>query len=52
MNDPDSRFATRSAFWASAAFYGLIAFEFFYMFSPFAVYLYGVYGPGLKKRSA
>ncbi|TVQ08752.1 MAG: isoprenylcysteine carboxylmethyltransferase family protein [Balneolaceae bacterium] len=48
MNDPDSRFATRSAFWASAAFYGLIVFEFFYMFSPFAVYLYGVYGPGLN----
>lgn len=36
---------TRSAFWASAGFYGLIAFEFFYMFSPFAAYLYGVYGP-------
>ncbi len=40
--------ATRSAFWASALFYGLIAFEFFYMFSPFAVYFYSVYGPGLK----
>ncbi len=39
---------TRGAFWASAAFYGLIALEFFYMFSPFAAYLYGVYGPGLN----
>lgn len=38
---------TRGAFWASAGFYGLIAFEFFYMFSPFAVYLYGVYSPVL-----
>ena len=30
-----------------AAFYVLIAFEFFYMASPFAAYFYGVYGPGL-----
>ena len=29
-------------------FYLLIAFEFFYMASPFAVYFYGIYGPGLK----
>lgn len=42
---------TRGAFWASAGFYGLIAFEFFYMFSPFAAYLYGVYGPGLNLLS-
>ena len=28
-------------------FYVLIAFEFFYMASPFAAYLYAVYGPGL-----
>lgn len=40
--------AARSAFWASAAFYSLIAFEFFYMFSPFAAYIYGIYGPGLS----
>lgn len=38
---------TRSAFWASIIFYGLIAFEFFYMFSPFAAYIYSIYGPGL-----
>lgn len=38
---------TKSAIWASSLFYGLIAFEFFYMFSPFAAYLYSVYGPGL-----
>ncbi|TVQ02627.1 MAG: isoprenylcysteine carboxylmethyltransferase family protein [Balneolaceae bacterium] len=38
----------RTTFWASFAFYGLIALEFFYMFSPFAAYLYGVYGTGLN----
>lgn len=32
---------------ASGAFYLLIAFEFFYMASPFAAYFYAVYGPGL-----
>jgi len=37
----------RRLLWASAAFYLLIAFEFFYMASPFAAYLYSVYGPGL-----
>ncbi|NGP89379.1 methyltransferase family protein [Fodinibius halophilus] len=40
--------ATRSAFWASILYYGLIAFEFFYMFSPFAAYIYSIYGPGLQ----
>ena len=39
--------AARRALWASGAFYALIAFEFFYMASPFAAYFYGVYGPGL-----
>lgn len=33
---------------ASGAFYLLIAFEFFYMASPFAAYFYAVYGPGLN----
>ena len=33
---------------ASTLFYALVAFEFFYMFSPFAVYLYSVYNPGLQ----
>lgn len=42
----------RSALLASAAFYLLIAFEFFYMASPFAAYLYGVYGPGLRFASS
>ena len=37
----------RGALWASMGFYVLIAFEFFYMASPFAAYLYAVYGPGL-----
>jgi protein-S-isoprenylcysteine O-methyltransferase Ste14 len=37
----------RRAFWTSAAFYALIAFEFFYMATPFAAWFYAVYGPGL-----
>jgi len=39
--------ATKRTFWAVAIFYLLIAFEFFYMASPFAIYFYSVYGPGL-----
>ena len=38
---------TKSTFWAIILFYGLIAFEFFYMASPFAAYFYGVYKPCL-----
>lgn len=38
---------TKGAFWTSAAFYALVALEFFYMASPFAAYFYSVYGPGL-----
>jgi len=38
----------RRTFWTVIAFYILIAFEFFYMASPFAAYFYSVYGPGLK----
>ena len=37
----------RRALWASWVFYVLVAFEFFYMASPFAAYFYAVYGPGL-----
>lgn len=37
----------RRLLWGSSVFYLLIAFEFFYMASPFAAYLYSVYGPGL-----
>lgn len=38
----------KRTFWMVAAFYGLIAFEFFYMASPFAVYFYSSYQPGLN----
>lgn len=34
-------------FWTAFAFYALVAFEFFYMASPFAGYFYSVYGPGM-----
>lgn len=37
----------KRTFWGAAAFYFLIAFEFFYMASPFAVYFYSVYRPVL-----
>ena len=43
----DTASHARRALIASAVFYVLIAFEFFYMASPFAAYLYAVYGPGL-----
>ena len=39
---------TRQAFWVTAMMYLLIAFEFFYMASPFAVYFYAAYGPSLS----
>lgn len=38
---------SKPLFWATSAFYVLIAFEFFYMASPFAAYFYSVYGPGM-----
>lgn len=46
----DSRLLRTSRRTAAAAglLYLLVAFEFFYMFSPFAAYIYGVYGPGLE----
>lgn len=44
--DKNAKLARRSLY-ASMAFYVLIAFEFFYMASPFAAYFYAVYGPGL-----
>ena len=40
--------SARRTFWAVSAFYLLIAFEFFYMATPFALYFYSVYGPGLN----
>ena len=44
--DHKAHIQTRGALWASIVFYVLIAFEFFYMASPFTAYLYAVYGPG------
>ena len=38
----------KRTFLLAAAFYTLITFEFFYMASPFALYFYSVYGPGLR----
>lgn len=38
---------SKRLFWTASAFYALIAFEFFYMASPFAAYFYSVYGPGM-----
>lgn len=49
-SDTEATIETATAcklFWPSMAFYGLIAFEFFYMASPFAAHFYSVYGPGL-----
>jgi len=51
MTDAHKTKTGRAAAWASFAFYALIAFEFFYMASPFAAYFYGVYGPGLNMLS-
>ncbi len=41
---------TRSAFWASAAFYVLVAFEFIYMATPFAAYVYSAYAGHRRRR--
>lgn len=38
----------RRSFWTCAIFYFFIAFEFFYMAGPFAIYVYSIYGPGLS----
>ncbi|MFO7445717.1 MAG: isoprenylcysteine carboxylmethyltransferase family protein [Ignavibacteriaceae bacterium] len=40
--------AIKKTFWTTFAFYALIGFEFLYMASPFAVYFYSVYQPGLE----
>lgn len=47
MLPQDAQKTAKRALWASSIFYVLIAFEFFYMASPFAAYFYTVYGPGL-----
>jgi protein-S-isoprenylcysteine O-methyltransferase Ste14 len=44
--------AVRGTAWAVAAFYLLIAFEFFYMATPFAAYFYGAYLRGLQAVSS
>ena len=41
-------FRKKRTFLLAAVFYLLIALEFFYMASPFALYFYSVYGPGLR----
>lgn len=38
----------KKGFWIAFAFYFLIAFEFIYMASPFALYFYSVYKPSLN----
>ncbi len=38
----------RKSFWIAFAFYFFIAFEFFYMVTPFAAYFYSIYEPGLS----
>jgi len=40
--------AVKGSFWGAFAFYFLIAFEFFYMAGPFAIYFYSVYAPILN----
>lgn len=40
-------FVRKTSIWLAFTFYFLIAFEFFYMVSPFAMYFYSVYGPGM-----
>lgn len=56
MNDGEGTRApatrARRALWASTLFYAVIAFEFFYMASPFGAYLYALYGPGLDSLQA
>lgn len=47
MKMSDGR-TVKNTFWGAAAFYFLIAFEFLYMASPFAVYFYSVYRPVLN----
>ncbi|MCX6152275.1 MAG: isoprenylcysteine carboxylmethyltransferase family protein [Ignavibacteriales bacterium] len=37
----------KKTFWIASLFYILIAFEFMFMASPFAIYFYAVYGKGL-----
>ena len=47
MTESTESRAGRPTFWALAAFYFLVAFEVAYMASPFALYFYAVYRPGI-----
>lgn len=47
MSNSESNTTEKGAFAAALVFYCLVAFEFFYMTTPFAVYFYSGYGPGL-----
>ena len=48
MRKSEQETTAKKTFWTIAAFYGLIAFEFFYMASPLAMYFYSAYQPGLN----
>lgn len=48
MTSQPSTKAVRTTAWTVSLFYILIVFEFFYMASPFAIYFYGAYLPGLE----
>lgn len=48
MNLATQKNTAKKTFWGAFLFYFLIAFEFFYMASPFAVYFYSVYKPALN----
>jgi protein-S-isoprenylcysteine O-methyltransferase Ste14 len=48
MTSQPSTKAVRTTAWTISIFYMLIVFEFFYMASPFALYFYGAYLPGLE----
>ncbi len=47
MEQPVPERAMRGTAWTVAIFYLLVVCEFFYMASPFAMYFYSVYSPGL-----
>ena len=47
MTESTESRAGRPTFWALTAFYCLVAFEVAYMASPFALYFYAVYRPGI-----
>ncbi|MCL2068189.1 MAG: hypothetical protein FWG99_12090 [Treponema sp.] len=51
MKKPEKPGVSKKIVWSTTLFYALVAFEFFYMFSPFAVYMYSVYNPGLQVLS-